>query len=114
MLIIRFALGLPHIRILISSDAKYNQLPNGRELNRDWEDRYFTAIISCPPTVRGSGPNGEVLLGNKSDAGNMQVNLGRFIRDNNNRKLTVGQSFKFDILKNLYLKIGAIWCMMRT
>ena len=91
------------------SDAKYNQLPNGRELNRDWEDRYFTAIISCPPTVRGSGPNGEVLLGNKSDAGNMQVNLGRFIRDNNNRKLTVGQSFKFDILKNLYLKIGAIW-----
>ena len=91
------------------SNAKYNQLPNGRELNRDWEDKYFTAIISCPPTVRGSGPNGEPLLGNKSDAGNMQVNLGRFVRDNGNDKLTIGQSFKFDILKNLYLKIGAIW-----
>lgn len=91
------------------ADSRKNALPNGREDTKKNEDHFFTSVLSTPPTMRGENPAGEPLLGAGAAGGNLIVNLDKYKRENTTDKITVGQSFKFDLMKNLYLKIGAIW-----
>lgn len=91
------------------ANAKKNALPNGREDTKKNEDHFFTSVLSTPPTMRGENPNGEPLLGAGAAGGNLIVNLDKYKRENTTDKITIGQSFKFDLMKNLYLKLGAIW-----
>lgn len=90
-------------------NSKYNGLPNGRESDMRQEDIYFTSMLSAPPTMRGYNAEGELLLGDDLENGSMGVNLDKFIRDNNNDKITFGQSLKIDFLKEFSLKLNAIW-----
>lgn len=91
------------------ANSKKNSLPNGREDTKKNEDHFFTSALSTPPTMRGENPNGEPLLGAGAAGGNLIVNLDRYKRDNNTDKITFGQNFKIDIIKNLYIKVGAMW-----
>lgn len=91
------------------ANSKKNALPNGREDTKKNEDHFFTSVLSTPPTMRGENADGEPLLGAGAAGGNLIVNLDRYKRENNTDKITMGQSFKFDLLKNLYLKVGVIW-----
>lgn len=89
-------------------NSKYNGLPNGRESDARQEDIYFTSMLSAPPTMRGYNANGELLLGDDVENGSMGVNLDKFLRDNNDDKITFGQSLKMDY-KKLSLKLSGIW-----
>jgi hypothetical protein len=52
---------------------------------------------------------GELILGNNSGDGNPLYNIDKFIRKNQTDKFTMGQSFKIDFTKELFLKINANW-----
>ena len=85
--------------------TKYNDTPATAGMSD-----YFGRMLSQPPLTRGTNANGELLLGaqNPGDA-NPQKNAAAYQRDWNLDKLGLGQSFKFDILDNLSLKLNASW-----
>lgn len=87
------------------ADATWYGLPASQQA----EANYFSRTLSLPPTFRGYNAAGEPLLGPNTGDGNQQYNLNKFIRDNNTDKFTMGQSFKIDLMKGLYLKLGATW-----
>ncbi|MEG1562619.1 MAG: TonB-dependent receptor [Bacteroides sp.] len=97
------------------SDSKWNGLPNGRERKEDLtaydetEHNYFVRMLSAPPTLRGYNANGELLIGRDYRDGNQGVNSGKFNRDYNANKFIFGENLNFQILKELSLKVGAIW-----
>src|SRR5690606_40830931 len=66
-------------------------------------------MLSAPPTMRGTNANGEFILGRDANDGNPLVNIDKYKRDNQSDKFTLGQSFRVDIMKDLYLKLGGIW-----
>ncbi len=86
-------------------DAKWRGLPPTQVS----EENYFGRMMSAPPTMRGYNQNGELLLGQNASDGNQAVNIDRFIRRNNTDKFSFAQSFKVNILKNLYLKTSVNW-----
>ena len=85
------------------NDAQWYDQPQVGEAN------YFARMLSAPPTQREYNPNGELVLGRGGGDGNPLVTLDKFQRTNNTDKFTIGQSFKFDITKELNLKINATW-----
>ena len=97
------------------SDSKWNGLPNGLERNEDLteydetEHNFFVRMLSAPPTLRGYNANGELLLGRDYKDGNQGVNSSKFNRDYTANKFYFGESLKFQILKDLSLKVGAMW-----
>ncbi|WP_289004748.1 TonB-dependent receptor [uncultured Parabacteroides sp.] len=97
------------------SDSKWNGLPNGLERKEDLteydetEHNFFVRMLSAPPTLRGYNANGELLLGRDYKDGNQAVNSSKFGRDYTANKFNFGESLNFQILKDLSLKVGAIW-----
>ncbi|MDR1723561.1 MAG: TonB-dependent receptor [Tannerella sp.] len=85
------------------SKNKYKEVPLSSYAN------YFGRMLSAPPTMRGTNAVGELLLGQSAADGNPRVTADAFQRDYNTDKLTLGQSFKFDIAKGLSLKANALW-----
>lgn len=74
------------------------------------DEFYFGYITGVPPTMVGTNANGEPVVGeNPICDTNPSANIDSYVRDNNSNKFTVGQSFKFDIIKKLWLKIGVNW-----
>ena len=72
------------------------------------EGNYWGRMLSAPPTMRGTNANGELLLGRDASDGNPLVNIDKYIRKNQSDKFTLAQSFRVDLLRNLYVKIGGI------
>lgn len=97
------------------SDSKWNGLPNGLERKEDLteydetEHNYFVRMLSAPPTLRGYNADGELLLGRDYKDGNQAINSKKFYRDFNSNKFIFGENLNFQILKDLSLKVGAIW-----
>jgi TonB-linked SusC/RagA family outer membrane protein len=88
------------------ADARWRNLPE----TQTSEQNYFSRVFSVPPTFRGTNENGEYLIGVRGTGdGNQIINADKFIRDNNNNKFTLNQSFKIDLLKGLYMKLNANW-----
>ena len=88
------------------ADAKWNGLP----ATATSEEQYFSRIFSVPPTFRGETEDGEMLIGVRGEQdANQAINADKFIRDYNTDKFTLGQSFKIDFTRNLYLKLNATW-----
>ena len=83
----------------------------------DWRDQslnngetnYWGRMLSAPPTMRGTDANGDLILGLNANDGNPVFNIDKYKRFNQTDKFTLGQSFKVDIIKDLYFKLGAIW-----
>lgn len=71
---------------------------------------YFSRLFTIPPTFRGVNENGDLLIGVRGTGdANPLVNLSQYVRDNNTDKFTMNQSFKFDLAKDFYLKVSALW-----
>ena len=83
-----------------SSANYYNMVLNN-------ESNLFFRYLTAPPTLRENNPDGEPLVGRGGGDGNPQAYLNTFLRDYNRNNLTFGQSFKFDLMKGLYLKISS-------
>lgn len=74
------------------------------------DEFYFGYITGVPPTMVGTNADGEPVVGqNPISDTNPSANMDAYIRDNNSNKFTMGQAFKFDIVKNLWLRVGANW-----
>jgi TonB-linked SusC/RagA family outer membrane protein len=85
------------------SDARWKDMDLNSEAN------YFARMLSAPPTMREFNDAGELILGNNATDGNPVYNLNKFIRNNQTDKFTLGQSFKVNLTKDLYLKINGSW-----
>jgi len=80
-----------------------------RDAQTNSEGNYLTRSLGAPPTMRGMNANGDLLVGRDYTDGNPAVNDDKFIRKNQSDKFTLSQSFKADILKNLYFRTSANW-----
>lgn len=71
--------------------------------------RFFMRAMSLPPTFRGYDENGGYLYGVRGDLTDQiyLINKDNYDRDNNSKKYQFNQSFVFDIMKGLNLKVGA-------
>lgn len=72
------------------------------------ETNYWGRMLSAPPTMRGTNANGELILGRDASDGNPIVNIDKYKRNSQSDKFTLGQSFKVDLLDNLYFKVSGI------
>lgn len=91
------------------SSLQFNKA-NSRDLSlQNDEASYWGRMLSAPPTMRGTNANGELILGRDANDGNPVINIDKYKRNNQTDKFTLGQSFRVDLLKDLYVKLGAIW-----
>lgn len=82
----------------------------------DWRDQslqngegnYWGRMLSAPPTMRGTNTNGELILGRDASDGNPIINIDKYKRKNQTDKFTIGQSFRADLTKDLFFKVGGI------
>ena len=72
------------------------------------ESNYWARMLSAPPTLRGTNMKGELILGRDASDGNPAFNIDKYKRDNQSDKLTLSQSFKIDLARNLYIKASAL------
>jgi TonB-linked SusC/RagA family outer membrane protein len=72
------------------------------------ESNYWARMLSAPPTMRGTNMKGELILGRDASDGNPAYNIDKYKRNNQSDKLTLSQSFKIDLAKNLYMKASAL------
>lgn len=72
------------------------------------EGNYWARSLSAQPTFRGTNENGEMLYGHGGSDQHPLINEGKFIRDNQTDKFTLGQYFKFSIVDGLQLRLGGI------
>ena len=70
---------------------------------------YFGRIMSTPPTVRFEDEDGNMLLGNSTGDGNQNFQNDKFLRDFQNDKFTMIQSFKAQITNHLTFNITGNW-----
>ncbi|RZK46006.1 MAG: SusC/RagA family TonB-linked outer membrane protein, partial [Pedobacter sp.] len=73
------------------------------------ETNYWGRMLSAPPTMRGTNAKGDLILGLNANDGNPVFNVDRYKRFNQTDKFTLGQAFRVDLMKGLYVRIGATW-----
>lgn len=91
------------------SSLQFNKANWRDQSLQNGEGNYWGRMLSAPPTMRGTNEAGEFILGRDASDGNPIVNINKYIRNNQSDKFTLGQSFKVDLTKDLYFKVGAIW-----
>lgn len=72
------------------------------------EANYWGRMLSAPPTMRGTNAKGELILGRDASDGNPAINVDKYQRSNQTDKFTLGQSFRVDLTRQLFFKLGAI------
>jgi TonB-linked SusC/RagA family outer membrane protein len=87
---------------------------NWRDQAQTSDASYWGRILSAAPTMRGTNQNGDMLLGRNAGDGNPAINADKYIRRNQSDKLTLSESLKFQIRKDLYFKISANWMSEET
>ncbi len=73
------------------------------------ESQYFGRIMSTPPTVRYEDEDGNPLLGNSTGDGNQNFQPEKFLRDYENRKLSLGETLTAAITRDLTFNVNATW-----
>ncbi len=91
------------------SSLQFNKANWRDQSLQNGEGNYWGRMLSAPPTLRGTNEAGEFILGRDASDGNPIVNIDKYKRSNQSDKFTLGQSFRVDILRDLYVKLGAIW-----
>ena len=91
------------------SSLQFNKANWRDQSLQNGEGNYWGRMLSAPPTMRGTNANGEFILGRDASDGNPIINIDKYKRSNQSDKFTLGQSFKVDLMKDLYVKLGAIW-----
>lgn len=91
------------------SSLQFNKANWRDQSLQNGEASYWGRMLSAPPTMRGTNANGEIILGRDANDGNPIINIDKYKVNNQTDKFTLGQSFKVDLMKSLYVKLGAIW-----
>lgn len=91
------------------SSLQFNKANWRDQSLQNGEANYWGRMLSAPPTMRGTNANGEFILGRDANDGNPVVNIDKYKRNNQTDKFTLSQAFRVDILKDLYIRVGAIW-----
>ncbi len=91
------------------SNLQFNKANWRDQSLQNGEGNYWGRMLSAPPTMRGTNAAGEFILGRDASDGNPLVNIDKYKRNNQTDKFTLGQSFRVNILEDLYVKLGAIW-----
>ncbi|MFT3946418.1 MAG: SusC/RagA family TonB-linked outer membrane protein [Agriterribacter sp.] len=91
------------------SSLQFNKANWRDQSLQNGEANYWGRMLSAPPTMRGTNANGELILGRDANDGNPIINIDKYKVNNQTDKFTLGQSFKVDLMKSLYIKLGAIW-----
>jgi TonB-linked SusC/RagA family outer membrane protein len=91
------------------SSLQFNKANWRDQSLQNGEGNYWGRMLSAPPTMRGTNAKGEYILGRDASDGNPIVNIDKYKRLNQTDKFTMGQSFRVDVMKGLYLKLGGIW-----
>ncbi|MGK2863243.1 MAG: SusC/RagA family TonB-linked outer membrane protein, partial [Chitinophagaceae bacterium] len=91
------------------SSLQFNKANWRDQSLQNGEGNYWGRMLSAPPTMRGTNANGEFILGRDASDGNPILNIDKYKRGNQTDIFTLGQSFRVDIVKDLYVKMGAIW-----
>lgn len=91
------------------SNLQFNKANWRDQSLQNGEGNYWGRMLSAPPTMRGTNAAGEFILGRDASDGNPLVNIDKYKRNNQTDKFTLGQSFRVNILEDLYIKLGAIW-----
>lgn len=73
------------------------------------ESSYFGRIMSTPPTVRFEDEDGNMLLGNSTGDGNQNFQNDKFLRDNENMKLTLSQGFSARLFDGFTVNVNGSW-----
>ncbi|MCT1531697.1 SusC/RagA family TonB-linked outer membrane protein [Sphingobacterium daejeonense] len=88
--------------------------------NTKWRDannaeaNYMTRALGAPPTMRGYNENGDLLIGRDNWDGNVMVNIDKFIRNNENQKLTLSQGFNIKFSEKLNWKSTGSWYLNQS
>lgn len=91
------------------SSLQFNKANWRDQTLQNGEGNYWGRMLSAPPTMRGTNADGELILGRDASDGNPLINIDKYKRHNQTDKFTLGQSFRVDVMKDLYVKLGAIW-----
>jgi TonB-linked SusC/RagA family outer membrane protein len=91
------------------SSLQFNKANWRDQSLQNGEANYWGRMLSAPPTMRGTNAKGEFILGRDASDGNPIVNIDKYKRSNQTDKFTMGQSFRVDVMKGLYFKLGGIW-----
>ncbi|MEO6134297.1 MAG: SusC/RagA family TonB-linked outer membrane protein [Ginsengibacter sp.] len=91
------------------SSLKFNKANWRDQSLQNGEGNYWGRMLSAPPTMRGTNANGELILGRDAGDGNPIINIDKYKRSNQTDKFTLGQAFRVDIMKDLYVKLSANW-----
>ena len=73
------------------------------------ESNYFGRTMSTPPTIRVEDEDGNPLLGNGTLDGNQSYQADKFIRDYENRKLTLSETLSARLAKDLTFNVSGTW-----
>lgn len=94
---------------LISESGFQYTMANWRDQSlQNGEANYWGRMLSAPPTMRGTNPNGELILGRDASDGNPVVNVDKYIRKNQTDKFTLNQAFTVKFLESLNLRLSGI------
>ncbi|MFX1703962.1 SusC/RagA family TonB-linked outer membrane protein [Chitinophaga sp. CC14] len=97
------------IRTWLKSESNVSfSRANSRDQAQTSDVNYWGRLLMAAPTMRGNNSNGEPLLGRNAGDGNPAVNMDKYSRKNQADKFTLAQSFKVDLYKDLYFRVGAI------
>ncbi len=100
------------------SDSKRYDVYDGNSVTGTMNmDYYFSRALSLPPTFRGTNEDGEYLKGARWDYSDMiqAINADAYQRDDNTRKINLNQTFEFNILDGLSLKVtGTLYLQERN
>ena len=91
------------------SSLQFNKANWRDQSLQNGEGNFWGRMLSAPPTMRGTNANGDLILGRDASDGNPIINIDKYIRNNQTDKFTMNQAFKVDIMKDLYVRLGAIW-----
>lgn len=94
---------------LVSESGIQYTVANWRDQSlQNGEGNYWGRMLSAPPTMRGTNPNGGLILGRDASDGNPVINIDKYIRKNQTDKFTLQQAFTVKFLKDLNLRLGGI------
>lgn len=91
------------------SSLQFNKANWRDQSLQNGEGNYWGRMLSAPPTMRGKNENGEWILGRDASDGNPILNIDKYKRSNQTDKFTLGQAFKIDLMKDLYIRISGTW-----
>lgn len=91
------------------SSLQFNKANWRDQSLQNGEANYWGRMLSAPPTMRGTNANGELILGRDANDGNPLLNIDKYKRSNQTDKFTMGQAFKIDLTKDLYVRVSGTW-----